>query len=121
MALKWEGDRVKRRARDAQIYGVNKTMAQCVEYAKAHHKFKNVTGTAEGSIRIVNFAIPHRRGARGVWGSADVIYFRRLELGFDGVDSAGRVVHQPPYPSLRPAADAIYPNLPENIAEGLRR
>lgn len=30
---------------------------------------------------------------------------RRLELGFVGVDSAGRHYHQPPFPYLQPAMD----------------
>ena len=30
-------------------------------------------------------------------------YSRRLELGFDGPDSLGRVYHQPPYPYAGPA------------------
>lgn len=31
---------------------------------------------------------------------------RRLEHGFDGPDSLGRIYHQPPYPWLGPAFDA---------------
>lgn len=31
----------------------------------------------------------------------------RLEYGFDGTDSLGRVYHQPPQPHIRPAAYAI--------------
>jgi hypothetical protein len=34
---------------------------------------------------------------------------RRLELGFEGVDSLGRSYSQPPYPHFGPAADAIEP------------
>jgi hypothetical protein len=32
-------------------------------------------------------------------------YYRRLELGFIGVDSIGRRYAQPPYPFMRPALD----------------
>lgn len=32
----------------------------------------------------------------------DVVYARRLELGFVGIDAAGRNVHQGPRPYLRP-------------------
>lgn len=38
-------------------------------------------------------------------GSA-VVYARRIELGFTGVDSLGRYYDQPAYPYLRPALDA---------------
>ena len=34
---------------------------------------------------------------------------RRLEFGFDGEDSLGRVYHQPPYPHVWPAANEIFP------------
>ncbi len=34
---------------------------------------------------------------------------RRLEFGFVGVDSLGRVYDQPPFPHVQPAADEIEP------------
>lgn len=34
---------------------------------------------------------------------------RRLEFGFVGADSLGRVYNQPPYPHVRPAVDEIEP------------
>lgn len=39
--------------------------------------------------------------------TTDAPQARRLELGFSGVDSLGRVYDQPPFPHVRPAADAI--------------
>lgn len=35
----------------------------------------------------------------------DVVYARRIEYGFSGPDSLGRVYHQPPQPYMRPAVD----------------
>lgn len=35
----------------------------------------------------------------------DVVYARRIEYGFSGPDSLGRVYHQPPQPYMRPAYD----------------
>jgi hypothetical protein len=33
----------------------------------------------------------------------------RLEYGFSAMDSIGRIYHQPPFPHVRPAVDAIVP------------
>jgi hypothetical protein len=41
---------------------------------------------------------------------------RRLELGFVGVDAAGRHIDQRPYPYLRPALDKIRPAYEAAIA-----
>jgi len=41
---------------------------------------------------------------------------RRLELGFQGTDSAGRTYSQPPYPHWGPALDEITPLFVEAIA-----
>ena len=97
--------------------GINRTMSAAAVHAKRNHsagahaqgRFVTRTGTLEGSIRPVVAA--HKRGDEfvGVWGSVDVEYALVLELG-----SFGRV-GIPPYPYLRPAAAAEYPNLPERI------
>ena len=34
------------------------------------------------------------------------VYGRRIELGFSGSDSLGRVYHQPPFPYMRPAYES---------------
>jgi hypothetical protein len=38
-----------------------------------------------------------------------MIYARRVELGFQGADSLGRVYNQPPYPYMQPALDRARP------------
>lgn len=119
--LQWFGGGLKRRLRNAQVLGVDRTMADAVHHAKAHHEFRNRTATLEGSVRVTNFATPHLRGARGMWGSADVRYALRIELGFEGADRAGRRIRQRPRPFLRPAAEATYPRLPHHIREALKR
>ncbi len=49
-----------------------------------------------------SFQVDHTLGDVDGWGAAtvytDVIYARRLEFGFYGADSLGRVYNQPPYP-----------------------
>lgn len=66
-----------------------------------------ITGTAKRSITVKG---PTRRG--GGWRSETgptVVYGRRLELGFSGTDSLGRVYNQPPYPFLAPAMREALP------------
>lgn len=109
MSLEWKGDKVIRKMDNSIIQGMSQTITDSVDYAKANHPWHNRTTTLEGSIREV--VHPHKEGDGfvGVWGSVDVDYALILELG-----SLGRA-GIPPYPYLRPAADAVYPRLPANI------
>ena len=132
MTLEWKGDALMAKMRKAQRFGVNKTMATTVEQAKRNHAWRNRTGTLEGSVSIIEFATPISTGFRGEWGSKDVRYALIHELGGRIVPVRGRFlkfrvegnfvsvtsVNIPARPYLRPAADAIYPQLAENINEG---
>lgn len=52
-SLKWNGEALTQRMREAQIKGVNKTMADPAIHAKANHTWKNSQGAIlEGSIGI---------------------------------------------------------------------
>ena len=47
----------KRGSRKATIKAINRTMADCVLYFKGNHPgWNNISGTAEGSVRITQFA-----------------------------------------------------------------
>jgi hypothetical protein len=108
MSLTWNGDKVLADVDKAIIYGIDKTMSQCVVSAKQNHPgWKNITGTAEGSVRVTQFAA--RRGGVifGVWGSVDVDYMIWLELKHGS--------------ALRRSADTNYRHLAANIKEGLAR
>ena len=123
MAVNWKGDKLKKRMRRAQIRAVDTTMAAAVLHAKLGHgpgahgagRFETQTGSLERSVRIVDAAQSIRRGARGLWGSTETVYARRIELGFQGKDSLGRVVDARAYPFLIPAAQAEYPKLAMRI------
>ncbi len=106
MRLDWRGDQVRAKIQQATTRGIDKTMAQCVGQAKQNHPgWKNRTGTAEGSVRIIQFA--EQRGSRiaGRWGSMGVEYVLRLELRHGSF--------------LRTAADVVYPRLPGHIKEAM--
>lgn len=115
MALKWRGKKVTKRVLDAVEKGINGTMDNCVIEAKNNHPFRNISGTLEGSIQVVERA--HREGDAivGRWGSLDVVYALRIEFGFQGKDKRGAVINQRARPFLRPAANKIYPMLPDLI------
>ena len=127
MTINWKGDAVVAKIRRAQITGVNTTMAAAVLHAKENHgpgahgagRFETQTASLERSVRIVEPAKRIHRGAKGTWGSTDTIYARRIELGFQGKDSKGRVVDAPAFPFLMPAAQVEYPKLSGRIRAAL--
>ena len=127
MSINWKGDAVLAKIRRAQITGVNTTMAAAVLHAKENHgpgahgagRFETQTASLERSVRIVEAAKRIRRGAKGTWGSTDTIYARRIELGFQGKDSKGRVVDAPAFPFLIPAAQVESPKLSGRIRAAL--
>lgn len=110
MPFKWNGVLIQAQVAELAKKAIDKTMADCVTEAKTNHPYKNITGTAEGSVRIVDFAEAQPDGSvEGRWGSVDVVYFLYLELGTS---------RMPAFPSLRPAADKMYPNLKRYMREG---
>lgn len=109
MALNWEGDKVIKKMDGCIMQGINQTMSAAAIHAKKNHPWRNRTGTLEGSIRPVIAARKIGDEFVGLWGSVDVEYALVLELG-----SMGRV-GIPPYPYLRPAAEAEYPKLAGRI------
>ena len=48
-------------------------------------------------------------------------HFRRIELGFSGTDSLGRLFNQRPYPFLQPAVRRVTPMLPAVFIRSWRR
>ena len=71
---------LRRRVETACITTVNRTMASGVLYFKQNHAgWKNRTGRAERSVRVVRGARVEGTRIRGVWGSVGVNYMPRLE------------------------------------------
>ena len=121
--LTWEGDAVKRKMQRASILAVDATMSAAIIHGRAGHgagahgraRFESQSGELERGTRIVKAAAPSLRGVAGRWGVIGVAYARRIELGFQGKDSLGRVIRTRPFPWLRPAAEAEYPKLAGRI------
>ena len=104
--LKWRGRQLMDKLTRAQKSGVNTTMAAAVLKAKFNHgpgahaqeRFETHTGSLERSIQVVDKAARVSGGVRGLWGSTDIVYALRIELGFQGKDSKGRIYDQPAFP-----------------------
>lgn len=80
--IKWNGDILIKKVHKAIRLGMDETMTAALFEAKNNHPgWSNVTGTAEGSVRIKDFS-KQLAGSifRGVWGSVDVNYVIWLEL-----------------------------------------
>jgi hypothetical protein len=72
-----------------------------------------VTGNYNRSI--TRTVTPIAGGAEGEVGT-NAVQAARLEYGFHGRDSLGRLYDQPPYPHFRPAADEIEAAFAEAVA-----
>lgn len=135
-SLRWNGDALTAKMRQAQKVGVNATMAEAVQQAKTNHAWNNQTGVLEGSIKIAEFAREDAAGVVGTWGSTDVRYALIHELGGvivpvrakalkipqpDGSFRFVKSVRIPARPYLRPAADAVYPKLAANIRKAFEK
>jgi hypothetical protein len=71
-----------------------------------------ITGAYRSSWRAETSGIPY--GAECVIGT-DAPQGRRLEFGFVGPDSLGRVYNQPPFPHVQPALGFIEDTLREQM------
>jgi hypothetical protein len=58
-------------------------MSDCIIHAKSNHPgWQNRTGAAEGSVRVVKFAIDQGGEIYGHWGSTGLNYVIWLELKY---------------------------------------
>lgn len=106
--IKWNGDQVERAVLAAAKLGIDQTMSACVIDAKQNHPgWRNRTGAAEGSMRIIREArkIDNENGAIGRWGSKGIFYMIWLELNHGS--------------ALRSSADRNYPSLKGRIKANL--
>lgn len=105
--VEWFGDRIKQKILNASVQGVNAVMAACVLEAKHNHPgWRNITGTAEGSVKIIEFAKQQADHVEGQWGSMGVNYLIWLEYKYGSF--------------LRNAADKLYSTLTGKIKEAMK-
>ena len=112
MPFTWKGDEVEKKIQAATKKAIDETTAAAVIYAKQNHRWKNRTGTLEGSIRMRPAGMKSGR-MTGQWGSFTVKYAIYLELGVPSNNFSKM-------PYLRPAAAAEYPKLAGRIKANLK-
>ena len=123
MSLTWKGDELKRKTARAARIGIDATLAACVQNARSNHgagahgqqRYESQRGDLERNTQIVQPARQQGGSIVGRWGVIGSAQARRIERGFQGKDSLGRVFEQPPFPYLQPAADEEYPKLAGRI------
>jgi hypothetical protein len=100
--IEWNGEHIKHKITHAAELGINETMSECVGHAKSNHDgWRNRTGDAERSVRIISVAEPMGDEVEGTWGSVGVDYVWYLEYLHGSF--------------LRDAAANMYPTLPIRI------
>lgn len=75
-----------------------------------------ITGRYRASWRVVSARIA---GGAQVTVGTEAPQGRRLEWGFVGADSLGRVYNQPPFPHVQPALDTLMPRLPAQLRQAV--
>lgn len=136
--VEWNGDALKELTELAARRAMDRVMTDCVVIAKELAPRKSAA--LQGSIQM-RPTVRQGRGLVGYWGSFGINYAIYRELGtgihggkgmyeirprrrkalfWPGAEYPVKVVHHPGVrakPFLRPAADTVYPGLPQYIRE----
>lgn len=103
--LSWLGEGIEKRVETASKRAIDRTTEATAQYARDHHPgWKNITGTAEGSIGT-NPARLQKRIIRGnvTGGAGDAFYLLILEVKNGS--------------ALRNAGDVTFPEVAANLEE----
>ena len=80
-SLQWNGEKIKKDIEDRATKAIDRKLSKAVIEAKQNHKgWQNRTGTAEGSVRVQEWAKRRGNVILGSWGSIGVGYVLTLEL-----------------------------------------
>lgn len=100
----WLGAKVQKRVEDAAKRAIDATTEAAAEHARANHKgWKNITGTAEGSIGTNPARMLKRRITGSVTGGGGEAYYLLILEVKNGA-------------ALRNAGDVIFPSLQDRLA-----
>lgn len=101
--LDWLGDDIRKRVERASKASIDRTTEATVEYFRDHHPgWKNVTGTAEGSVGTNPARLQKRRIVGNVTGGAGEAYYLLILEVKNGS-------------ALRNAADATFAEVGPNL------
>ena len=77
----WNAGKIQKEVEDRAIKAIDKKLSAVVIDAKKNHReWQNVTGTAEGSVKVQEWARKRGNLIIGSWGSVGVDYVLGLEL-----------------------------------------
>ncbi|MEU8682982.1 HK97 gp10 family phage protein [Streptomyces sp. NPDC048611] len=96
--------RIRPAVRDSVEHAAELGRAQIKGHASGRPGPNVITGQYRNSWQIERRHLPY--GAQCTIGTMEP-YGRRLEFGFVGADSLGRVYNQPPFPHVQPALPAM--------------
>ena len=88
ITLDWRGGMVRRRMSKVVANGMDKTMAQAVNYAKPTAPV--LTGAYQGSIAFRPSKVSHDGNVRGEWGSHSINYAIYIENRKEVLGNAAR-------------------------------
>lgn len=140
-AIEWRGDEVREKLLRITMRAMDRIMSDCVVIAK--ELAPTDTTFLQGSIQMRPTVLQGKRALVGYWGSFNCKYAIYQEMGtglyapgggsmyeirprlkkalwWPGLEHPLKVVRHPgvrPRPYLRPAADTVYPALPQYIRE----
>ena len=79
--LDWNGAEVQRKVEARAVKAIDRKLSEAVVYAKSNHRgWNNRTGTAEGSVKVQEWARRKGNLIIGSWGSRGVNYVLSLEF-----------------------------------------
>lgn len=87
--------------------------------ANEAHVGGNKPNIVTGHLRRSILSTPLEHTGMGEYSATagpSMVYGPRVELGFEGPDSLGRVYHQKPFPYIEPAAKKLHDSLPDLMA-----
>lgn len=131
MGIQWEGveefvaalraaqERISVESRAAVVELASAVEAAAKQNASGRPGPNVVTGTLRRGI-MTDPVAPWGVGGWQTHVGPTVIYSRRIELGFRGADSRGRVFNQPPYPYFGPAWNTVAPRAQSIFAAHLQ-
>jgi hypothetical protein len=110
--LAFESDAVNKTVKDILVRHGQLLRTRVMAKASGRPGPNVVTGDYRRSIHM---QVESKGGFTTVTVGTNAPQGRRLEFGFNGVDSLGRSYNQPPYPHFGPAVDETVPGLVKDL------
>jgi len=113
----FESAAVQKTVRDKMVHHGQLLRTRVMAKASGRPGPNTITGDYRRSISMQVEEVP---GRTTVTVGTNAPQGRRLEFGFNGVDSLGRAYNQPPFPHWGPAIDEIVPGLVKDLEDAVK-